>query len=74
MIEPLWATQFSLSVWCVGSLKKVWPFSWPFSTVATRLAPQLAGSSARHRAPMPPPHSSVKTILSPALLKMAECQ
>ena len=38
------------------------------------LAPQSNGSHALHLALPPPPHSSVKTILVPSLLNVAECQ
>ena len=74
MMLPLWATQFSFSLWADGSLWKLWPVRVRSSIVAIMLAPQVAGSSARQRGLVPPPHSSVKTTLSPALLKVAECQ
>src|SRR6266705_2315067 len=37
-------------------------------------APHLFGSFGRHRAPRPPPHSSVNTTLLPSFENEAECQ
>ena len=45
-----------------------------FSRVKMESAPQVMGSSARQRGCEPPPHSSSKITLSPALLNIAECQ
>ena len=38
------------------------------------LAPHLFGSLGRQRAPIPPPHSSVKTTFLPSFENVAECQ
>jgi hypothetical protein len=71
---PLCATQFSCGVCAAGSLKNPFGVSVRPLRAKYALAPQSRLSVARHRAPTPPPHSSVKSSVLASLLNVAECQ